>query len=118
MTGEQEAELPVSIGDVPDDVDAIDFTALQTYDDGDVVRWIDPTPENGEEPEHPAPVLTVRGDASGHDDGEEAGHDDGDSHDDSSSGVIIAIVIGVVVVLGVLAFVLSRSRRNAGSRQD
>ena len=34
------------------------FKALQTYSDGDVVRWID-EPTAGAEPEHPTPVLTL-----------------------------------------------------------
>ncbi|WP_446218541.1 DUF1775 domain-containing protein [Micromonospora sp. IBHARD004] len=32
--------------------------ALQTYSDGDVVRWIE-EPTSGAEPEHPAPVLKL-----------------------------------------------------------
>ena len=33
--------------------------ATQTYSDGSVVTWDEPTPASGEEPEHPAPVLEV-----------------------------------------------------------
>lgn len=32
---------------------------VQTYSDGTVVRWDQPTPATGEEPEHPAPQLEV-----------------------------------------------------------
>jgi uncharacterized protein YcnI len=122
LTGEDEVALPVSIGDVPEGIDAVDFKALQTYDDGTVVRWIEPTPAGGEEPEHPAPVLTVRGEAGGHDD-EAADHDDAassDSHEssDDSTGVTIAIIVGIVVVLAVLGLVLSRTRRDMRSKQD
>ncbi|MER5640982.1 DUF1775 domain-containing protein [Kitasatospora sp. NPDC002227] len=35
------------------------FKALQTYDDGTVVRWIDETRAGQPEPQHPAPVLTL-----------------------------------------------------------
>lgn len=38
--------------------DQLVFKALQTYSDGDTVRWID-DPAPGTEPEHPAPVLTL-----------------------------------------------------------
>lgn len=41
------------------------FLAVQTYDSGEVVRWIEPTPEGGEEPESPAPVLSMTGAAPG-----------------------------------------------------
>ena len=52
------AEFDISVGPVPD-VPSISFKAIQTYSDGTVVNWADPTPPGGEEPEHPAPVLTV-----------------------------------------------------------
>jgi uncharacterized protein YcnI len=46
------------VGPVPD-VASMEFPAVQTYDDGEVVSWSDPTPASGEEPEHPSPVLTI-----------------------------------------------------------
>jgi Domain of unkown function (DUF1775) len=36
-----------------------EFKALQTYSDGDVVQWIEPTVKGGAEPEHPPPVLKL-----------------------------------------------------------
>lgn len=48
------------VGPVPD-VPSISFVAVQTYSDGTVVSWDEPTPAGGDEPEHPAPVLTVVG---------------------------------------------------------
>ncbi|WP_213450439.1 YcnI family protein [Rhizomonospora bruguierae] len=56
-------EFEVSLGPLPQ-VDQIVFKALQTYSDGDVVRWID-TPTDGAEPEHPAPVLKLTKAAAG-----------------------------------------------------
>jgi hypothetical protein len=35
------------------------FKAVQTYDSGEVVRWIEEAAEGAEEPEHPAPVLNL-----------------------------------------------------------
>lgn len=53
-------EFEVSLGPLPKDKDKIVFKALQTYSDGDVVRWIDePAAAGAAEPEHPAPVLTL-----------------------------------------------------------
>jgi hypothetical protein len=47
------------LGGVPDDASSLTFKALQTYSNGDVVRWID-VPQTGQpEPDHPAPVLTL-----------------------------------------------------------
>ena len=52
------AEFEISAGPVPD-VAALEFPTTQTYDDGTVVDWNEPTPASGEEPEHPVPTLTV-----------------------------------------------------------
>lgn len=51
-------EFDVSLGPLPE-ADQIVFKALQTYSDGEVVRWIDEPSSNGAELEHPAPVLKL-----------------------------------------------------------
>jgi periplasmic copper chaperone A len=51
-------EFDVSLGPLPTAKQMI-FKALQTYSDGNVVRWIDEPTTDGTEPEHPAPVLTL-----------------------------------------------------------
>lgn len=51
-------EFEVSAGPLPK-VDQMVFKALQTYSDGDVVRWIEPRVAGGDQPEHPAPVLKL-----------------------------------------------------------
>jgi uncharacterized protein YcnI len=56
-------EFPVSLGSLPD-TDKLIFKALQTYSDGNVVRWIDEPTTNGKEPEHPAPVLNLTKEAA------------------------------------------------------
>ena len=49
----------VSFDSLPD-ADSIEIKALQTYSNGDIVRWIDdPAPAGGTEPDHPAPILTL-----------------------------------------------------------
>jgi uncharacterized protein YcnI len=121
LTGDNTIALPLSIGDVPTNVDTIDFKAVQTYDDGTEVSWIEPTPAGGEEPEHPAPVLTVRGKQPVEDDAAATDNHDAtttshDSSDDSSStGTIIAIVVAIVIIAGIVFFFVSRSRRDKGS---
>ncbi|GIH14212.1 YcnI family copper-binding membrane protein [Rugosimonospora africana] len=51
-------EFPVSLGPLPK-TGSIAFKVLQTYSDGNIVRWIEvPTPGQAE-PENPAPVLTL-----------------------------------------------------------
>ena len=52
--------FPVLAEALPDNADKLTFKALQTYSNGDVVRWIDPPAADGaQEPEHPAPTLTL-----------------------------------------------------------
>jgi uncharacterized protein len=52
-------QFPVSLGPLPQDAGALVFKTLQTYDNGDVVRWIE-VPQAGQpEPENPAPSLTL-----------------------------------------------------------
>jgi uncharacterized protein YcnI len=41
--------------------DSVSFPATQTYADGTVVRWDEPTPPGGAEPEHPVPTLSLTG---------------------------------------------------------
>jgi uncharacterized protein YcnI len=52
-------EFPVSMGPLPA-VDTMVFKSLQTYSDGNVVRWIEePAAQGAEEPQSPAPVLAL-----------------------------------------------------------
>jgi len=48
----------ISAGPLPDS-DRLVFKVVQTYDDGQAVRWIDLPVAGGPEPEHPAPVLSL-----------------------------------------------------------
>lgn len=63
----------VSAGPLPR-TDRVVFKVVQTYGDGQVVRWIDaPAVEGAPEPEHPAAVLALTA-ADSSADGEHAGH--------------------------------------------
>lgn len=124
-------EFDVSLR-LPEQGDSIAFPSVQTYDNGDVVRWIEGTDGGGEEPEHPAPVLTLT-EGEGGGDGDGGGHgeapavttvpadptggevesgaganEDGDD-DDSDVLPIVAIVVSLLAVaLSVVA--LTRRR--------
>jgi periplasmic copper chaperone A len=55
----QYQDFSVSADPLPSGVGQLVFKAVQTYSNGDVVRWID-LPQAGQpDPEHPAPVLTL-----------------------------------------------------------
>ncbi len=99
-------EFDISAGPLPE-VDQIVFKALQTYSDGDVVRWID-EPTAGVDLEHPAPVLKLtKGTDSHNGDAVVAA---GDAQDDGGSGValgfgIAGALLGLAgLVLGLLAY--------------
>ena len=60
MPGQFE-QFPISVG-LPDSTGPLVFKALQTYSDGNVVRWIEVPAAGGAEPDHPAPTrATHRG---------------------------------------------------------
>ena len=56
-------EFKVSVG-LPADGDVLAFPTIQTYSNGDTVRWIQETPPGGEEPEDPRPELKLVAPAS------------------------------------------------------
>jgi uncharacterized protein YcnI len=119
-------EFDISLGPLPDSGDLV-FKALQYYSDGSVVRWIEPATDGGEEPEHPAPTLTIMpaasGDSSsapvttapassapapaGPSDGSAAAASEGDDGD--SDAPLVLSIIAVVLAAGALA--LSAVRR-------
>lgn len=51
-------EFSISVGPLPEPGTVL-LPAVQTYSDGEVVAWDQPTPASGEEPEHPAPQFEV-----------------------------------------------------------
>ncbi|GAB7048073.1 YcnI family copper-binding membrane protein [Catenuloplanes indicus] len=104
-------EFPVSLGPLPETGQLV-FKALQTYSDGEVVRWIDEPVAGGEEPESPAPVLTLTAAAAA----EEAPAAEPVASAEPDSGPALGIAIAGLVaglvglVLGGLAFARSGSR--------
>lgn len=51
-------DFVVIAGELPD-TPSVTFRVLQTYSNGDVVKWIETQAPGADEPEHPAPVLTL-----------------------------------------------------------
>lgn len=111
-------QFPVSLGVVPD-VPSVSFKALQTYSDGSVVKWDEPTKAGKPEPEHPAPVLTIGAAASESSTPSDAPTADaapqsGDnSSSDSEAGVwfgVGGLAVGVIALLVALYAVSRRSR--------
>ncbi|MEW2065861.1 YcnI family protein [Streptomyces sp. NPDC007346] len=128
-------QFPVSVGQLPEDADQLVFKAIQTYDNKEVVRWIEEPTANGEEPDSPAPVLALSassGDGHGGGAADEAGDDDHKADDkaasaegdkketpaaSSSSSDTTARTLGIIGILvgvaGVAFGVLAGRRRTA-----
>ena len=104
----------ISAGPMPENADSLAFPALQGYDDGSVVAWIDPTVEGQAEPEHPAPTLRLAaptGDSA-------ATAPAASSTDGGTSGLAVtALIVGLVgLLVGAAGVVLALgSRRRAAA---
>jgi uncharacterized protein YcnI len=120
------------VGPLPEDADSLAFPTVQTYSDGTVSNWVDPVVEGQDEPESPAPTLTLTaaggaepaGTASAEPtpaatpaDAAAPATSTSDSSGGSSSGLGIAgLVLGAAgAVLGGLAFARSGRRPAAPS---
>jgi uncharacterized protein YcnI len=110
--------FPISAGPLPKNASSLTFPAIQGYDDGTTVAWIDPTVSGQPEPEHPAPVLHLTA----------ASSDNGGSNDNgggsaasatpaaSSSGTsglaVAALIVGIIGLLaGLAGLALGRGAR-------
>ncbi|MFH8628638.1 YcnI family protein [Streptomyces lydicus] len=115
-------QFPLSVGQLPENADQLVFKALQTYDNKDVVRWIEPTKEGAPEPENPAPVLhltAAEGDGHGAAAGDDAkgGAKTTAAAAETSASDTTARVLGVVgIVVGIIGVgfgVFAGRRRSA-----
>jgi periplasmic copper chaperone A len=52
-------EFEFSVGQLPADKKSVSFIAIETYSDGKIVKWDQPTTPGAEEPEKPAPELKL-----------------------------------------------------------
>ncbi|MGW7407931.1 YcnI family copper-binding membrane protein [Streptomyces sp. NPDC054833] len=120
-------KFPLSLGTLPEDTDELVFKAVQTYSNKEVVRWIEVQQDGQEEPENPAPVLTLSAaSADEHGHGSTTAEDASDKKtetaavaDSGSSGgsdttARVLGVAGIVVgAAGVAYGVLAGRRRSA-----
>ncbi|OEJ59766.1 hypothetical protein BGM19_19070 [Streptomyces agglomeratus] len=125
-------QFPLSLGQLPEDADRLVLKAVQTYDNKEVVRWIEEPKEGEEEPQSPAPVLQLSepaGDdhhgASGDEaksDGKEAAKVDDAAHESgetasasdvgsSDTTARVLAVVGILVGAAGVAFGVLAGRR-------
>jgi uncharacterized protein YcnI len=107
-------EFDVSMGPLPTDTDELVFKALQTYDNGEVVRWIDTAPEGAPEPEHPAPVVKLTP-ANATQAAVTAATGTSDARSSTGTwGVVLGIVGIVLGIIGIIVGLLNRHSATAG----
>jgi uncharacterized protein YcnI len=124
----QYQDFQISVDPLPTDTDQLVFKAVQTYSNGDIVRWIDLAQPGQPEPDHPAPVLTLSAaDSSGSDNAESnnagaaanpsataaAASQPSNSGGSGTVGVWLG-ALGLAAGLAALALTLA-SRRRSGS---
>lgn len=129
LTGDEVADFVVTMGPLPDTPTLV-FKALQTYADGDVVRWIEEPTAADPDPAEPASVLEVAGaslattttpsttaPAPADADGDVAADSSGD--DDSGTpwrNVLIGVAV-VLVGIGVTMRVIAQRRLRDEARR-
>ncbi|MFJ6631150.1 YcnI family protein [Streptomyces sp. NPDC091376] len=121
-------QFPVSLGRLPEDADQLVFKALQTYDNKEVVRWIEEPKEGAAEPEHPAPVLALSAATGDHHGGGAASDDKNAAAQDkkhhaadekttaasaSDTTARVLAVVGILVGAAGVAFGVLAGRRRA-----
>jgi uncharacterized protein YcnI len=131
-------QFPLSVGPLPEDTDRLVFDAIQTYDNDEVVRWIEEPVEGQAEPELPSPVLELApaaaeegdgagtagtaGDASAEeaaaendDAAENTAEDTAAAGDSDSSDTTARVLAGIGILVGAagLAFGVIAGRRRA-----
>jgi uncharacterized protein YcnI len=126
----QYGAFTVLMGQLPSDTSQLVFKAVQTYSNGDVVRWIDLTQPGQPEPDHPAPVLTLTKATDSTDTTSAASSNTAASSggttaaastsDSTARGLGIAgLVVGVLgLAMAVFAFTRRRDAGGAGSSGD
>jgi uncharacterized protein len=96
-------DFPVSL-QLPAKAQTLTFKAVQTYDNGDVVRWIGPP--DAEEPAPQVKVVAAAGDA-----GTAAPTSSSSSTDDNSDTLaIIALIVGGLGLIAGIAALVTRRR--------
>ncbi|MFJ5708931.1 YcnI family protein [Streptomyces sp. NPDC093105] len=129
-------QFPLSLGQLPHDTDQLVLKAVQTYDNDEVVRWIEEQ-KGAEEPQNPAPVLKLSAAGADHHGGgsattapsasasasvdAKAGHEDEGGHSGTETASAsptdttarVLGVAGILVGVAGVAFGLLAGRRRS-----
>lgn len=99
-------DFPISVQIPGEGGDTLTFKALQTYDDGEVVRWI-----GAPDSEKPAPQVAVTEGSEGHGAHSRSSGESSDDSDSASKGLgIAALIVGALGLLAGGAALIRSSR--------
>lgn len=102
----QYQEFSMSVGPLPAP-GTVTFPVAQSYSDGKVVNWDQPTPASGQEPENPAPELEVTVAAAGDEDGDMASATPSQTPAAAPTAAVASDSDGTARVLGGAALVVA-----------
>jgi uncharacterized protein YcnI len=107
-------DFDVSMGPLPTNTDELVFKTLQTYDNGEVVRWIDTAPPGAAEPAHPAPVLKLTPASTSPASAATMTTTGDEGSSTATWGVVLGIVGIGLGIIGIVFGLLNRRRIAAG----
>ncbi|MGK2955622.1 MAG: YcnI family copper-binding membrane protein [Solirubrobacterales bacterium] len=120
LASDQLQQFPLSVAFAGEEGEVAEFKTIQTCANGSETAWIQPTIEGEEEPEHPAPAVTLgaaeaeHGAAADSEEAEEA-HSEAvsantSSDDGSGDGLsIVALIVGALgLIVGCAALITAR----------
>lgn len=110
-------DFTLDFGQLPSDTDQLVFKALQTYSNGNIVRWIDTAQPGQPEPEHPAPTLKLTAAAADPADPAAPAAPTKSASADDSTARALGIAGLVVGALGLAAAAFFGLRRRPGGDQ-
>ena len=106
-------EFTIDADGLPDSENQVVFKALQTYSNGQIVRWIDPVAPGQDEPAHPTPILQLTNPNASSGTGRESTTATAatSTKDNTARTVgIVALIVGVIALLGVGGVFMTRRR--------
>lgn len=103
-------EFTIDADGLPDHDSQVVFKALQTYSNGQIVRWIDPVTPGQPEPAHPTPILQLTNPNTSTGAATSTTTAATTATKDNSARIlaIAALIVGAVALLGVAALTMKR----------
>ena len=102
----------LSAGPLPE-TESVSFAATQTYSDGSVVDWNQPMGDDGSEPQHPAPTVTLAASESSHGSAATDSSTEASGEDEQDTDTLARWLGGIGLALGAVALGIGIFARRA-----